>query len=73
MRTKITSIGNSTGLIIPKELAAAMNAQKGDSVFILPTKDGFIVSQCDPDVERQLEIAKKLSGKYREVFQKLAE
>ncbi|MGE4351706.1 MAG: AbrB/MazE/SpoVT family DNA-binding domain-containing protein [Bdellovibrionales bacterium] len=73
MKGTITQIGNSLGMIIPKEILTAMNAQKGESIFIMPTKDGFIVKLSDPDVERQLDIAQKYADKYREVFQKLAE
>ena len=73
MQGTITQIGNSLGMIIPKEIVAAMNAKKGERIFITQTKDGFIVRQCDPDVERQLDIAQKYADKYREVFQKLAE
>ena len=48
MKARITQIGNSTGLILPKEVADRLKVQKGDEVFLTETKNGFTVTPYDP-------------------------
>ncbi len=73
MRSKITQIGNSMGMIIPKELITSMNLKKGEEIFLTPTKDGFTITHYDADVDNQLKIASEYAAEYREVFRKLAD
>ncbi|MFA6279292.1 MAG: AbrB/MazE/SpoVT family DNA-binding domain-containing protein [Bdellovibrionales bacterium] len=73
MRAKITQIGNSMGMIIPKELITAMNLKKGEEVFLTPTKDGFTITHYDEEIERQMDVVAKYAKKYRNTLRKLAD
>ena len=50
MRATVTQIGNSTGVILPKEAAARLKVKKGDSVFLTETPDGYAMTLYDPEV-----------------------
>ncbi len=57
MKLEIKKIGNSTGLILPKELLARLGLQQGDEVVVTEAPDGFKVSKPAVDLERGMEIA----------------
>jgi putative addiction module antidote len=73
MRASVTQIGNSTGLILPKEVAARLKVGKGDDVFLTETADGYVVTAYDPAFATQMEIARKGMADYRNALRKLAE
>jgi putative addiction module antidote len=73
MRLEIKKIGNSTGLILPKELLARLRLEQGDSVLVTEGPDGsFTVSKHDEVFERGLEIARTGMKKYRRALAALA-
>ena len=43
MRATVTQIGNSTGVILPKEVASRLRVKKGDSVFLTETSGGYTI------------------------------
>lgn len=73
MRATITQIGNSLGIIIPKEIVTAMNTKKGDSVLLEPTPSGFTVTYYDDEISEQIEAAKEGMAQYRNTLRKLSE
>ncbi len=46
---KIIAVGNSAGIILPKEILARMNVEKGDTVYIAETPFGFQISPYDEE------------------------
>lgn len=72
MRATVTQIGNSTGVILPKEAIARLKVKKGDSVFLTETPDGYSLSPYDPDFEAQMMAARKGMAKYRNALRELA-
>ncbi|WP_343218228.1 AbrB/MazE/SpoVT family DNA-binding domain-containing protein [Haloferula helveola] len=73
MSLKITSIGNSAGVILPKELLEKLRVSKGDTLFVTETPNGVELSAHDEEVERQMEIAEKLMRENRNLLRKLAQ
>lgn len=69
---KLTSIGNSVGVILPKELLVKLGVQKGDTLFAVETPDGLRLSVSDPDYEAQMEVARRIMKKRRAVLRELA-
>ncbi len=57
MKLKITPIGNSFGVILPKEALAKLKVAGGDSVFITETQDGFRITPYDPEFENDMKLA----------------
>ncbi len=72
MRATVTQIGNSTGVILPKEAATRLKVKKGDSVFLTETPDGYSISPYDPEFETQMTTARRGMLKYRNALHKLA-
>ncbi len=70
---KLTAIGNSTGVILPKEILEKLRAQKGDTLMVLETKNGVELTSYDPAVAKQMEIAERVMREDRDVLRKLAE
>ncbi len=70
---KIIAIGNSAGVILPKEILARLNVNKGDSLYISETPAGFQVTPYDEEFAAKMEIADGMIRRYRDAFKKLAE
>jgi putative addiction module antidote len=69
---KLTKVGNSTGMIIPKEMLARMKIEKGDTLFAIETKESYFITPYDPAIAEQLEAGRELGKDYRETFKALA-
>jgi putative addiction module antidote len=41
LKVKLTTIGNSTGVVLPKEVMGKLNVHKGDTLYLLETPDGY--------------------------------
>jgi putative addiction module antidote len=73
MKLKITTIGNSAGVILPKELLARLRVDKGDELWALETPDGIRLTVYDPDLAAQMEVAEQIMREDRNVLRKLAQ
>lgn len=73
MNTTIRKIGNSEGVILPKELLDRLNMKAGDQLQIVETDKGITLEPLDDSFERQMEAARKVMDKYKVALQKLAE
>jgi len=71
-KLKVTTVGNSAGIVLPKELLAKLRVQKGDTLFALETPNGVELTSYDADLERQIEIAEGVMREDREVLRRLA-
>jgi putative addiction module antidote len=70
---KLTQIGNSVGVILPKEVLAKMNVGKGDTVYLTEAANGgFNLTPYDEEFERQMEAARRIMKKRRNVLRELA-
>ena len=70
---KLTAVGTSTGLVIPKEMLARMKVGRGDTLFAIETPEGYLLTPYDPEVEKDLKVGRRFMQKYRETFKALAE
>jgi putative addiction module antidote len=73
MKLKVTAIGNSAGVILPKELLARLRVEKGDELYALETPDGIKLTSYDPTLAKQMEVAEKVMREDRHVLHKLAQ
>jgi putative addiction module antidote len=69
---KLMQIGNSVGFVLPKEAVARLKVEKGDSVFLTESPDGYHLSPYDPDFEKQMQAAERIMKKRRNVLRALA-
>jgi putative addiction module antidote len=69
---KLTQVGNSVGVILPKELLARLRVEKGDTVYVTETPEGIVLTPYDPSVAEQVEAGRKFMREYRDAFHELA-
>ena len=72
MKLKITAIGNSAGVILPRELLSRMRVAKGDELYATELPDGVKLTPFDPEVAGQMEAAERVMRKRRALLNKLA-
>jgi len=73
MTLKITTVGNSAGVVLPRELMQRLRVEKGDTLYAVETPNGVELTPYDPEVARQMEVAKQVMREDRDVLRKLAE
>ncbi len=73
MKLRITTIGNSAGVILPKELLTRLRLEKGDALYALETPDGIRLTVFDPELAAQMEVAEQVMRKRRTLLNKLAQ
>ena len=69
---KLTKIGNSLGLILPKEVLARLKLAKGDAIFITEAPEGYRMTPHNPAFEAQMKAARKIMKRRRAVLRELA-
>jgi putative addiction module antidote len=69
---KLTQIGNSVGVILPKEMLARLKLEKGDTVYVTEAPDGVRLTPHDPVFEEQMKAAREVMKSRRAVLHELA-
>ena len=72
VKLKATTVGSSTGVVLPKEVLARLNIAKGDSLFLTDSPDGYRLTPYDPDFERQMGLVRRVMNERRNVLKELA-
>ena len=69
---KLTQIGNSVGVIFPKELLARLRLEKGDEFYVTDTPEGLRITTHNPEFEEQMRIGREIMKERRAVLHELA-
>lgn len=69
---KLTQIGNSVGVILPKEVLARLKLDKGDTVYVTEAPDGYRITPHNEEFEAQMKAARSIMKKRRAVLRELA-
>lgn len=72
LKVKITAIGNSMGIVLPKEALNKLNAEKGDTLYLVDSPEGYTLTPYQQDFESQMKAAEKIMKKYRNALHELA-
>jgi putative addiction module antidote len=70
---KVTSIGDSPGIVLPPEMLARLQARAGTELQVSETANGVELIRCKNELARQIAVAEKVMSEDRAVLQKLAE
>ncbi|HEX7029690.1 MAG TPA: AbrB/MazE/SpoVT family DNA-binding domain-containing protein [Gammaproteobacteria bacterium] len=73
MKLKITTVGNSAGVILPKELLSRLRVEKGDSLYAVETPDGIKLIPFDPTFAEKMEVAERVMRDRRTLLKNLSE
>lgn len=69
---KLTAVGTSTGVVIPKEMLQRMKVERGDTLHVVETPDGYLITPYDPAIAAQVEAGRAFMNEYRDTFKALA-
>ena len=69
---KLTAIGNSVGVVLPKEILVKLGVQKGDLLYAVDMPDGVRLVPSDPEFAAQMAEAHRLMKRWRNVLRELA-
>jgi putative addiction module antidote len=69
---KLTQIGNSVGVILPKEVLARLKVEKGDTLYVTDSPDGVRLTPHDPAFQAQMDAAHGIMKRRRNVLRELA-
>ncbi len=69
---KITTIGNSAGIVLPKELLAKLHLEKGDQLYVTETPSGIELTPYDESFAEEMKVARRIMRENRDVLRMLA-
>jgi putative addiction module antidote len=69
---KLTQIGNSLGVILPRELLNRLGIAKGDTIYAVDQPDGVRLTSADPEFATQMDVARRVMKERRAVLRELA-
>jgi putative addiction module antidote len=72
MKLKVTAIGNSAGVVLPKEVLHRLHVNQGDTLHVIETPNGVELTPYDPQFAAQVEAAEIVMHKNRDALRKLA-
>jgi putative addiction module antidote len=70
---KITRIGNSAGIVLPKDVLARLRAGPGDTLYLTEAPDGVRLTAADPHFAAQMAVAERVMREDRDILRALAQ
>lgn len=70
---KLTTIGNSVGIVLSKEILTKLNVEKGDTLYVSETPEGIQLTPYDQDFADEMKAARRVMKEHRDVLRRLAE
>jgi putative addiction module antidote len=69
---KIIRIGNSLGVVLPREIIADLDVEKGDRLYLTRSPEGYRITKSDPDFERRVALARRIMSKRHNALRELS-
>lgn len=70
---KVRKVGNSLGVVLPKEVISRLQTGDGEALFLIEAPDGeYRLTGYDPDFEKKMGKAEDIIGRYRNTLRVLA-
>jgi len=69
---KITKVGNSAGVVLPKEILAKLRAGVGDTLYVSEAPDGIRITVSNPEFEAKMALAEQIMREDRDILRVLA-
>ncbi len=71
-KLRLTAIGNSVGVVLPKEVLTRLKVEKGDILYLLEGPDGLTLTPYQQDFAEQMDVAERILKRYRNALRELA-
>lgn len=72
LKVKVTAIGNSSGIVLPREVLAQLKVAKGDELYLVDMPEGVMLTPYRPDFDKQMQVADRVMKRYRNALHELA-
>ena len=72
LKVKVTAVGNSMGILLPKEALNKLKAERGDTLYLMEGPAGYTLSAYEPNFEEQVAAAQGLMKRYKNALRELA-
>ena len=72
VKLKVTSVGSSSGVVLPKEAMARLKVEKGSTLFLTEAPGGYRITPFNPDFARQMALVERIARERREALRELA-
>jgi len=72
LKLKITTVGSSAGVVLPKEVLTRLRVEKGDHLTLTETANGYELSPYDPEFEKAMDASREVMRRYRNALRELA-
>lgn len=69
---KLSKVGNSVGTVLPKEVLSRLNVGQGDTLYLTEAPDGYRLTPYEPEFAEQMEAARQIMKKRRNLLRELA-
>ena len=69
---KLTMVGNSIGIVLPKEVLDKLHLAKGDTIYLTVSPEGYRLTPYNPEFDQQMTVARQIMKKHRDVLHELA-
>jgi putative addiction module antidote len=69
---KVRSLGNSSGITLPKEVTDRLKIKNGDTIYLTESPDGYRLTAYDPEFAQQMEVAESMMRRYKDALRQLA-
>jgi putative addiction module antidote len=69
---KLTQIGNSLGVVLPREALSRLKLAKGESVFLTESPQGYVLTPYDPSLDEEIQAGRAFMREFRDTFHQLA-
>ncbi|GJD38143.1 MULTISPECIES: AbrB/MazE/SpoVT family DNA-binding domain-containing protein [Methylobacterium] len=74
MKLEVKKIGNSTGLILPRELITKLNLEQGQWLHVTEMPDGGVrLTPYDPDFDKAMALVDDIMDEYKDTLRALAQ
>jgi putative addiction module antidote len=72
LELKLRKVGNSVGIVLPKQALAHLKVGEGDTVCLTDAANGSLRMTANPEVSRQMEVVQDVMQRYRNTLRELA-
>jgi len=72
LELKIRKVGNSLGIVLPKEALAHLAVREGDTLTLTAAQDGVRISAANPEFSKTMAVFESLNRRYRNTLRELA-
>lgn len=72
LKVKVTDIGSSMGILLPREALNKMKACKGDTLYLIESPEGYTLTLGQQNLEKQMDVGKDIMQRYKQTLKDLA-